>query len=63
LHYRDVNPGRFLSCRATREYLVDGSQGDLFPEEQWLEFDTSYSVHAWTAVMVYLLSDFRFIYE
>ena len=63
MQYREVNPGRFLSCRATREYLTDGNQGDPLPDEQWVEFDTSYNVHAWTAVMVYLLSDFRFIYE
>ncbi|WP_369982486.1 c-type cytochrome [Thalassolituus sp.] len=62
-HYREANPGRFLSCRATKKYNVDGSQGEFLPEEQWLEHDASYSVQAWTAVMVYLLSDFRFIYE
>jgi len=62
-HYRDASPGRFLSCRATKKYNVDGSLGELLPEEQWLEHDASYSVQAWTAVMVYLLSDFRFIYE
>lgn len=63
MQYREINPGRFLSCRAMREYLQDGSQGDLLPEDQRLEFDSSYNVQAWTAVMVYLLSDFRFIYE
>ena len=63
LHHRDSKPGRYLSCRARAEYLADGSQGDVFPDEQKLEFDSNYNVHAWTAVMVYLLSDFRFIYE
>lgn len=63
LHLREKNPGRFLSanCRATNSYNPDGTQGDIL--EQKLEYDFSYSLHAWMAVMVYLLSDFRFIYE
>lgn len=62
-HYRTSKPGRFLSCRAKALYNADGSPGDILPEEEWLEHDASYNIHAWTAVMVYLLSDFRFIYE
>jgi hypothetical protein len=65
LHLQEANPGRYLNpnCRATNNYNSSGTPGDVLPIEQWLEHDASYSIHAWTAVMVYLLSDFRFIYE
>ncbi|MCA9716399.1 MAG: DUF1588 domain-containing protein [Myxococcales bacterium] len=33
------------------------------PESQWIQQDPNYTVRAWMAVMTYLISDYRFLYE
>ncbi len=61
--YREANPGRYLSCKATNYYEKDGSRGEPLPSGMTLETDSTYNIHAWSALMVYLRSDFRFVYE
>ena len=59
--YRERNPGRFFSCRARNYMNDDGTSGAALPQS--FEYDFSYSVQAWTALVAYMLSDFRFVYE
>lgn len=47
------------SCRAR----VDRWTGTELPEAERIEQDPAYVIRSWQAVMVYLLSDFRFLYE
>ena len=47
------------SCRGR----VNPETNEELPEEQRLEKDGNYSVRAWMAVITYLLSDYRFLYE
>lgn len=61
--HQEAPAGRYLSCRATNYFNADGSYGGAMPDSQKLEYDNDYNVHAWTGVMVYLLSDFRFVFE
>lgn len=46
-------------CRYRR---APGTSVDL-PEEQRFEVDENYTVRSWMAVMTYLLSDYRFLYD
>jgi hypothetical protein len=41
----------------------DLTTGQPLPEDQQVTQDEKYTVRAWMAVMTYLLSDFRFLYE
>ena len=66
-NYRDYDPRPGTSmeweCRARWYRTDDGrTNGDL-PEEMRIEQDDNYSIRAWTAVITYLLSDYRFAYE
>jgi hypothetical protein len=47
------------ACRAR----VDPLTGLDLPEEQKLEKDPTYAIRAWSAVITYLLSDYKFLYE
>ncbi len=47
------------SCRVTRDFWT----GEDLPQERRLEQDPHYTVRAWMAVLSYLLSDFRFLFE
>ncbi|WP_300433522.1 DUF1553 domain-containing protein [uncultured Thalassolituus sp.] len=60
--YQSSDPGAGLKCRATRYLDSNGaitSDTLAYP----LVADETYNIHAWTAMMVYLLSDSRFYYE
>ena len=46
-------------CRATRDFYTDM---DL-PEEERLWRDPTYAIRAWSAVVTYLLADWRFLYH
>ncbi|ASP39421.1 hypothetical protein CHH28_12375 [Bacterioplanes sanyensis] len=61
----DPKPSSWLQweCRGRWQWQPDGRRGEELSEEQRLEKDDSYSLHAWQAVLTYLLSDYRFIYE
>jgi hypothetical protein len=50
-------------CRGRWQWQSDGRRGEELAEEQRIEKDDSYSLQAWQAVLTYLLSDYRFIYE
>lgn len=58
------NPGEWQvvrlhgSCDVTRDL-----QGEELPEEQRLQKDGQYLVRSWMAVLAYLLSDYRFVYN
>lgn len=61
----DPHPSTYMEwdCRARWIRQSDGrTDGDL-PEEQRIEEDEYYSIRAWTAVLAYLMSDYRFIFE
>lgn len=61
----DPRPSTYMEweCRARWLRQADGrTDGDLL-EEQRIEEDEYYSIRAWTAVMTYLMSDYRFIFE
>ncbi len=47
------------ACRANRDYRT----GIDFPEAQKIQQDPTGTIRAWQAVMVHLLSDFRFFHE
>ena len=47
------------ACRAVRDFYADV---DL-PEEERLYRDPTYAIRAWSAVMTYLLADWRFLYH
>lgn len=47
------------TCRAT----VDPNTGEAIAAENQIVADENYSVRAWTAVLTYLLLDYRFLYE
>jgi Protein of unknown function (DUF1588)/Protein of unknown function (DUF1592) len=55
------NGDRYLpwECRYRR---ATGAAEDL-PEDQRFELDENYTVRSWMAVMTYMLSDFRFLYD
>lgn len=57
----DPRPSTYLywNCRA-RWDLVTGVE---LPPEQRLEEDANYVIRAWTGVLAYLMSDYRFIFE
>ena len=46
-------------CRVVRDFWTDA---DL-PEDQRLFRDTDYTIRAWSAVITYLLADWRFLYH
>ena len=66
-----------LACQAYRDFRNNGSCGDRFahgakiddvqipPEQQRTRItnDDNYVVRSWIAVVTYLLSDYRFIYQ
>ena len=61
----DPQPSEWLEweCRARWLRQADGrTDGDL-PSEERIEQDEYYSIRAWTAVLTYLMSDYRFVYE
>jgi len=61
----DPRPSTYLEweCRARWYRDKDGrTDGDL-PEEDRIEEDSNYVIRAWIAVIAYLLSDYRFVYE
>ncbi|MBI4703571.1 MAG: hypothetical protein HY744_20865 [Deltaproteobacteria bacterium] len=47
------------SCRASTDFWT----GQALPEEERIEQDEKYIIRAWMAVLTYLLSDYRFLYE
>ena len=47
------------TCRAEK----DQDSGMWLPAEQRITADPDYTVRAWQAVLTYLMSDYRFIYE
>ncbi|WP_370293857.1 c-type cytochrome [Thalassolituus sp.] len=59
------SPSTYLEweCRARWERQEDGRTGDGLPSQDRIEQDSKYTLRAWIAVMTYLLSDFRFIFE
>lgn len=46
------------ACRATTDAL-----GNELPEEQRITDDPNYTIRAWMAVVTYMLSDYKFLYE
>jgi hypothetical protein len=61
----DPRPSTYLEweCRARWYRDKDGrTDGDL-PVEDRIEEDSNYVIRAWIAVIAYLLSDYRFVYE
>jgi hypothetical protein len=46
-------------CQSTEEYF----SGTALPEEQQVISDENYVVRSWMAVLTYLLSDYKFLYE
>ncbi|WP_420591176.1 hypothetical protein [Bacterioplanoides sp.] len=75
---QDYNPRpQYLVCRAERDFRDDGRFGDRFahgdeidevkipPEQQRTRIreDDNYVIRSWIAVVTYLLSDYRFIYQ
>ena len=61
----DPQPSDWLEweCRARWMRQADGrTDGDL-PSEERIEQDEYYSIRAWMAVLTYLMSDYRFVYE
>lgn len=61
----DPSLGTWLEweCSARWERQPDGRTGDSLPEEERITEDEYYSIRAWTAVLTYLMSDYRFIFE
>jgi len=47
------------SCRVRTDFYT----GEELPEAQRVEYDRNYVLRAWMAVVSYMLSDFRFLYE
>lgn len=47
------------NCRAERDFWT----GESFPEEERITSDDLYTVRAWMAVVSYMMSDYRFLYE
>jgi hypothetical protein len=47
------------ACRAEDDPVT----GQAFPEDRRIRRDDAYTIRAWMAVVAYLLSDFRFLYE
>lgn len=61
----DPSPGNSMEweCRARWYRQADGrTNGDL-PAEMRIETDSNYVIRAWTGVLTYLMSDYRFAYE
>lgn len=48
-----------FSCQRDSDFYT----GQLLPEDQQIVEDEKFTVRAWMAVMTYLLSDYRFLYE
>lgn len=46
-------------CQVTTEFF----SGEALPEEQHVTSDEKYAIRAWMAVMTYLISDYKFLYE
>jgi len=46
-------------CRAANDYWT----AEEYPEEQQVLQDPNYTIRAWMAVMTYMLSDYKFLYE
>ncbi|MAD45929.1 MAG: hypothetical protein CMI02_05570 [Oceanospirillaceae bacterium] len=61
----DPRPSTALEweCRGRWNRQPDGrTDGDL-PAETRIEYDDNYVIRAWTSVLTYLISDYRFVYE
>lgn len=56
---KELNAALPYSCRGR----WDRTTGTELPEAQRLEQDKEYTIRAWMAVVTYLLSDYRFLYE
>jgi hypothetical protein len=48
-----------MVCRAER----DPATGQDYPEAQRIQNDRNYTIRAWQAVVMYLLADYKFLYE
>lgn len=60
LNLADASEGAGLgACQA----LKDPTTGTDLPPERQLKTDELYTIRAWQAVIIYLLSDYRFLYE
>jgi hypothetical protein len=55
----DKKIDEWMECRAER----DPATGMDYPEDQRIQRDRDYTVRAWQAVMMYLLSDYKFLHE
>jgi len=55
----DESEGTWLACGARKDPLT----GEDLPEEMRIDRDPHYVVRAWMAVVTYMLSDFRFLYD
>lgn len=60
----DLGTGLNWECRARDIYELDGDNSgqDLASEDQ-ISNDSNYVIRTWMAVITYLLTDYRFIYE
>ena len=47
------------ACRATNNWWT----GSPLPQEDRIVNDANYAIRSWMAVMTYLLSDYKFLYE
>lgn len=55
----ELSTGLPWQCRGR----TDASTGEDLPDDQQINNDENYAVRSWMAVMTYLLSDYRFLYE
>ena len=46
-------------CRAERDFYT----WDALPAERRITYDRNYILRSWMAVLTYMLSDYRFLYE
>ncbi len=52
-----------FECRGRWLRLSNGSRGAELPGEQRVEQDPDYTIRSWMAVLTYLMSDYRFVWE
>ncbi len=50
-------------CRARWQRNAEGRSDGNLPEEQRIDDDPDYVIRAWIAVITYLMTDYRFVYE
>lgn len=56
---KPISPDLPSDCRATRDYF----SGATLPDQQQVTTDHNYVIRAWMAVTMYLLGDYKFLYE